>query len=306
MKTVFLDYRYINFGDLSWKPFEDICDFESYYYTEEEELESRLADADVVAMDSYVIDKKVMDAALKLRLILPAATGYNNVDLEEAKRRGIAVANVPAYSTDAVAQHAIALLLGLANSIEPFNDFSRSWAKGQKSGTTADVFVRKPMTLLAGKSIGIVGYGNIGKKVAQIAKALGMKVNVYSQNPDEAVKSDVVSLHCPLTAENTGMVDRSFIEKMKDGAILINTARGDLVDEKALADALKNGKLAGAGLDVTAVEPLGEDSPLIDCENCLITPHVAFMPVETRQKVIDISAENLRSFMEGGDLNRII
>lgn len=160
--------------------------------------------------------------------------------------------------------------------------------------------------MLAGKSIGIVGYGAIGKKVAGIAEALGMTVNVYSRDPEAAIASDVVSLNCPLTKENTRMVNEEFIKKMKDGAILINTARGKLIDENALAEALRSGKLSGAGLDVMANEPPEEGNPLVGLENCFITPHIGFIPIEARRIVIDTCAENLKSFMNGGNLNRLV
>ena len=160
--------------------------------------------------------------------------------------------------------------------------------------------------MLAGKSIGIMGYGAIGRRVGEIAEALGMTVNVYSRDPEAAVTSDVLSLNCPLTRENTGIVDADFISRMKDGAVLINTARGGLVDEKALADALRSGKLAGAGLDVMAQEPPEEDNPLIGLENCYITPHIAFIPIEARRTVVDTCADNLRSFINGGMLNRLV
>ncbi len=160
--------------------------------------------------------------------------------------------------------------------------------------------------MLAGKSIGIIGYGAIGKKVGQIAEALGMTVNVYSRDPEAAVSSDVVSLNCPLTKENTGMVDEAFIARMKDGAVLINTARGKLVDEYALASALKSGKLSGAGLDVMAGEPPDEGNPLVGLDNCVITPHIGFIPIEARRIVVDTCAENIKSFMEGGSLNRLV
>ena len=161
-------------------------------------------------------------------------------------------------------------------------------------------------TLLHGKTLGIVGFGSIGSKVAEIGEALGMKVNIYSRDKEAAIASDVVSLHCPLNEETAGLVDREFISKMKDGAILINTARGGLVDEEALADALKKGKLRGAGLDVTVNEPPEEGCPLLECENCRITPHVAFMPAETRKKVLDITAGNLAAFIKGQRQNRIV
>ena len=231
----------------------------------------------------------------RLKFIGAAATGYNNIDIEAAGRLGIAVANVPEYSREAVAQHTIALLLDITNRVSVF----------EEGRMTEDPMKGIP-TLLHGKTLGIVGFGSIGSKVAEIGEALGMKVNIYSRDKEAAIASDVVSLHCPLNEETAGLVDREFISKMKDGAILINTARGGLVDEEALADALKKGKLRGAGLDVTVNEPPEECCPLLECDNCRITPHVAFMPVETRKKVLDITAGNLAAFIKGQRQNRIV
>ena len=177
--------------------------------------------------------------------------------------------------------------------------------QGQWSASKYFCYWKKPVTLLAGRSIGIIGYGAIGKRVAEIASALGMQVNIFSQDPTGAMKSDFVSLHCPLTEENRHMVNTEFLVNMKPGAVLINTARGELVDERALADAIKAGFIGGAALDVLAKEPPDHDCPLIGLENCIITPHIAWSPKEMRQAVIDILAENLKSWLSGGMLNRV-
>ena len=295
MKAVFLDYRDINFRDLSWDAFEDICSFEAYSESTMEEAVERARDAEAVITDSLTLDESFMRRCPRLKFIGAAATGYNNIDIEAAGRLGIAVANVPEYSREAVAQHTIALLLGITNRVSVF----------EEGRMTEDPMKGIP-TLLHGKTLGIVGFGSIGSKVAEIGEALGMKVNIYSRDKEAAIASDVVSLHCPLNEETAGLVDREFISKMKDGAILINTARGGLVDEEALADALKKGKLRGAGLDVTVNEPPEECCPLLECENCRITPHVAFMPAETRKKVLDITAGNLAAFIKGQRQNRIV
>lgn len=304
MRIVFLDHEVIDRGDISWAKIEELGELKVYFQTETNaEAIERLQGADAVMIDEYPIDREIMEACPDLKFIGPAATGYNHIDLECAKERGIAVCNVPAYSTEAVAQHAIALLLAAANQIGGFDRdvHDGGWTKGGSWSYTP-----RSLLLLDGKSIGIVGYGNIGKKVAEIAKALGMTVNVYSRDPEAAVSSDVVSLHCPLTEENRGMVGQGFIDRMKDGAILINTARGGLLDEAAVAAALNQGKLAAAGVDVLDGEPARPDNPLLTAKNCIITPHIAFTPIEIRQRVIDICAENLKSFMEGGDQNRIV
>lgn len=289
MKAVFLDCIDINRGDISWNPVENLCELQYFLTSTAEEAASRLQGKDAVFIDSFPIGRKIMEEHPQLKYVGIAATGFNHVDLEAAKELGVAVTNIPAYSTDAVAQHAIALLLQITN----------------RPGTYDDVETT-PLTLLNGKTLGIVGYGNIGRRVGEIAQSLGMEIIPYSVDPERAVKADVLSLNCPLTEENRHMVDRAFISGMKDGAILINTARGALVDEQALAEALKSGKLKAAGLDVLEKEPPDADCPLLELENCVITPHVAFTPKETREKIIELLAENLRSFLEGGRFNRLV
>ena len=303
MKIVFLDSAIINPGDISWECLQRFGELEVRKRTSREEAASVIGDAEAVFTDSFAIDRELMEACPSLKFIGISATGFNHVDLDAAKELGIAVANVPAYAAEAVAQHAIALLLSVTNQIETYNAAVKAgeWQKSRDY-----TFIKAPLTLLAGKSIGIVGYGDIGSKIAQIAEALGMKVNIYSRDMEAAIKSDVVSLSCPLTLENRGMVDAEFISQMKDGAILINTARGGLIDEAALADALKAGKLAGAGLDVLAQEPPSEDNPLVGLSNCYITPHIGFIPVETRRVVIETCEKNLEGFIEGGALNRLV
>ncbi|MDO4544754.1 MAG: D-2-hydroxyacid dehydrogenase [Bacillota bacterium] len=303
MKIVFLDSEIINPGDISWEEIKGLGTFVNYERTPEDKLAEHLEGAEAVFTDGVSLSGEILKGCPKLKFIGIAATGFNHVDLDAAKERGIAVCNVPAYSTDAVAQHTMALLLSLTNQAEQYN---RAIVNGWWHRCENYTFTAYPLRLLAGKSIGIVGYGNIGKKVGEIARAFGMTVNVYSQDREAAVKSDVVSFHCPLTPENKGMVNREFISRMKDGAILLNTARGGLIDEEALAEALWSGKLAAAGLDVLAEEPPKKGSPLIGLKNCIITPHIAFIPIETRKKVVDTCAANLKSFLEGGNLNRLV
>ncbi len=303
MKGVFLDCAIINPGDISWEGLQSMMEFEYYERTAPDQIAERLAGAEAVFIDAAPMTREVIESCPDLKYIGIAATGYNHVDLEAAKQHGIAVTNVSGYAADAVSQHAIALLLYITNKIQTYNDaiIDGEWDKAEDY-----TFVKAPLTLLAGKSIGIVGYGAIGKRIAEIAGALGMKVNIYSKDREAAVSSDVVSLSCPLTKENTHMINREFISKMKDGAILINTARGGLVDADALADALKSGKLAGAGLDVLESEPPEPDNPLVGLKNCVITPHIAFIPLEARQTIVNTLAENLQSFLDGGELNRIV
>lgn len=303
MKIVFLDSSEVNPGDISWEPIEKLGEFQNYQRTSEEEITDRIRGAEAVFIDSVPLGKTVMERSMSLKFIGIAATGYNHVDLQTAARLGIAVANVPAYSTEAVAQHTMALLLSITNRVEAYRQgvFSGTWNSCKET-------LRKtaPLTLLSGKSIGIVGYGNIGKKVAELARAFGMRVNIYSRSPQEAVKADILSLHCPLTKETRNLVDENFIENMKDGAILLNTARGGLVDAQALAEALTSGKLAAAGLDVMDPEPPEASNPLIGLENCWITPHVAFTPYETRKTVVDTCGANLESFLKGERRNRLV
>lgn len=303
MKLVFLDCAGVNPGDLSWAPLEKLGELKYYKKTEKEERLARMKGAEAVFVDSLPLEGSLLKQCPELKFIGIAATGYNHVDLETAEELGIGVANVPAYSTDAVAQQTIALLLSISNRVETFRQavFAGEWRSHPE-----EIPFKTPVKLLAGKSIGIVGYGNIGKKVAEIARAFGMTVNVYSQDPQAALRSDVVSLHCPLTRENQGMADREFFAKMKEGAIFLNTARGGLVDEQALADALNSGKLLAAGLDVLRQEPPQEDHPLVGLENCWITPHIGFIPPETRKTVIDVCAANLESFRKGEKLNRLV
>lgn len=303
MKIVFLDSAKINPGDIPWEGLQRLGDLEVRKRTAREEAVSVIGDAEAIFTDSFAVDRELMESCPNLKFIGISATGFNHVDIEAARELGIAVANVPAYAAEAVAQHAIALLLSVTNQIETYNAAVKAgeWQKSRDY-----TFIKAPLTLLAGKSIGIVGYGDIGSKIAQIAEALGMKVNIYSRDKEAAIKSDVVSLSCPLTPENRGMVDAEFISQMKDGAILINTARGGLIDENALAEALKSGKLAGAGLDVLAQEPPGADNPLVRLYNCYITPHIGFIPVETRRVVIETCEANLTSFINGRNLNRLV
>lgn len=303
MEIVILDGYTVNPGDLSWKKIENMADkFTVFDLTPPERISQRIGMCDVVFTSKCKITREIMEQSPNLKFIGLTATGYNNVDVKAAADLGIAVTNIPAYATDAVAQHTIALMLELANNVGLHNS---SVQCGDWENSRHFCYWKKPISLLAGKSIGIVGYGAIGSKVAEIAKAFGMTVNIYSRDPEAAVKSDYVSLHCPLTEENRQMVNTQFLVNMKPGAILINTARGGLVDERALADALKAGFIAGAALDVLETEPPKEDCPLIGLDNCIITPHLAWAPEEMRQLIIDTMADNLESWMDGKQLNRV-
>lgn len=303
MDIVVLDGYTINPGDLSWDSLEELGDSLTVYdLTPAEELINRIGKKEVIMTSKCFITREIIEKCPDLKYIGSMATGYNNIDVKAAAEAGIVVTNVPAYSTDAVAQHTIALLLELANNAGLHNASVQS---GDWSRCEHFCYWKKPVTLLAGKSIGIIGYGAIGSKVAEIARALGMTVNIYSRDPEAAVSSDVISLHCPLTEENANMIDADFISRMKPGAFLINTARGGLVDEYALAGALRSGRLGGAAVDVISREPASEDCPLLGLSNCIITPHMAWSPEEMRQAVIDTITENLKSWMDGNTINQV-
>lgn len=303
MKVAILDGYSINPGDLSWDPLEKLCDLVCYDRTSDDQIIRRSRDMDGIYVSQCVITGEIMDALPRLRYIGVTATGYDHVDIAAAKAHGIAVTNNPAYSTEAVAQHAFALILELTNHV---GSYHRSVLQGDWYDSPDFCYMREPISLLDGKSLGIVGYGHIGRRVARIAEAFGMTVNIYSRDPEAARKSDILTLHCPLNSENHGLINRDFIAGMKDGAILINTARGGLIQTDDVLDALRSGKLAGAGIDVLETEPPVRPHPLIGAPNCIVTPHIAWMPRETRQKVVDVSAANLASYIEGGTLNRII
>ena len=302
MKIVILDASNANPGDLSWDIMKQYGDVTIYEHTPDD-IYGCIKNADAVFTDNTSLSGDLMRACPNLKFIGKLATGYDNIDLETASQLGIAVYNTPGYSTEAVAQHTIALLLEAACRIRAKNTLAKQglWvADGVFSYDDA------PSMLLAGRSLGIIGYGNIGRKVGEIASALGMKINIYSRDRESAVSSDVITLHCPATADNYHMINKEFISQMKDGAIIINTARGSLIDEAALANALKSGKISYAALDVLEQEPPVRDNPLLHLENCCITPHAAWIPPETRQKVIDIAAKNISDYINRKDTNRII
>lgn len=303
MNLVFLDGFAWDTGDISFAPVEKWGNLTFYPRTSPEEIKDRISDCDGLLTSKCKITAELIKSCPKLKYIGVTATGYDNIDLQAAKEAGVAVYHVPAYSTPAVAQHAFSLLLELAVHVGQYNT---SVQNGKWCRCTDFTFIEHKPVLLDGKSIGIIGYGNIGKRVAAIAEAFGMKVNIYSRDKKAAMASDVVTLHCPLTEENKGFINKDFIREMKEGAILINTARGGLINEEDLADALKSGRIAAAGLDVLSSEPPSEDNPLLGLPNCFITPHMAWMPKETKQKAINICGENLKNFLNGDNTNRII
>jgi len=306
MKTVIIDGYTANPGDLSWEAYARFGEYVVYDRTDttpnDELIIERIKDADAIVVNKNEITREMMARCPKLKFICQAATGYNNIDVKAAEEFGIAVTNVPAYSTEAVAQHAIALLLELTNHVAIHNQAVQA---GEWVDAPDFCFTKKTLTLLAGKSIGIIGYGAIGKKVAAICVALGMNLNIYSLDPKATLESDVISLHCPLNEDTNRFVNENLISKMKDGVLLINTARGGLIHEEDLAAAIQSGKVAAYAADVLSTEPPERNNPLIGLENCLLTPHIAWIPKETRQLLIDVCIANQESFLAGGTLNRV-
>lgn len=302
MRIVVLDGANANPGDLSWDILKQYGDVTVYANTPYD-VYGCIKNADAVFTDNTAISEDLIKICPNLKFIGKLATGYDNIDLKSAAQHGIAVYNTPEYSTEAVAQHTIALLLESACRIRKKNELAK---KGQWVADGILSYDDAPSTLLAGKSLGIIGYGNIGKKVGEIASVLGMKINVYSRNKESVINSDIITLHCPATENNYHMINEEFISQMKDGAVIINTARGSLIDESALIKALDSGKLSYAALDVLEQEPPNKNNPLLLTENCCITPHAAWIPIEARQKIIDTAAANISDYINGKDTNRII
>lgn len=303
MKIVVLDGYTTNPGDLSWDALESLGDVTIFDRTSQEDVIKRIGDAEAVFTSKCRVTGDVMDACPNIKFVSLLATGYDNVDIEAAQTRGIAVCNIPAYSTESVAQHTFALLLELCCNTGKHN---KSVQNGEWAKSPDFCMVQTPIFQLSGKTLGIIGYGSIGKKVGKIAEAFGMEVIPYSQDAEKAIKADVISLHCPATAENRGFINKEFIEKMKDGAFLINTARGALINEADLAEAVKSGKLAGAAVDVVSKEPIEADNPLLGVENIIITSHMAWSSKEARSVITTTAADNLKSFIDGSTLNRIV
>lgn len=313
MKIVILDAYAANPGDLSWDEFAALGDLTVYDRTAQEDAAARIGDAEVVFINKVRLTDEIFAACPNLKLVSILATGYNIVDLAAAKRRGITVCNVPGYSTRAVVQMTFALLLEICQQV---GLHSGAVHTGRWQTCPDFCFWDRPLIELDGKTMGIVGYGAIGSAVGTVAQALGMKLLVTARHekpvpegarfvslPELLAQSDVVSLHCPQTAENARMIDAGALAQMKDGAILLNTARGGLLDEQAVADALRSGKLLAAGMDVVSAEPIRADNPLLTAPNCFLTPHIAWAPLETRRRLQTISAENLRAFLAGKPQN---
>lgn len=309
MKIVVLDGYTENPGDLSWGPLQELGELTVYDRTPPEAVLERIGDAEAIYTNKTVLSRELIQAMPTVRFIGVLATGYNVVDVQAARERGIVVCNIPTYGTDAVAQYVFALLLELCHRVA---HHAQAVQEGRWTACPDFCFWDYPLIELSGKTMGIVGYGRIGQRTAQIARAFGMQVLAYDAfvQAEECVpldelleRSDVVSLHCPLFPETKHIIRGETIARMKDGAILINTSRGPLVDEAALREALTSGKLYGAAVDVVSTEPVQPDNPLLGLENCLITPHIAWAPRESRQRLMDIAVENLRCFLRGAPQN---
>lgn len=317
MKIVVLDGYSLNPGDLSWKGLKDLGDLSVYDRTRKEDIGDRIKDAEAIFVNKVNISKDLIENNRKLKYIGELATGYNNIDIKAAKDAGIVVTNIPSYGTDSVAQHAFALLLELTTRVGHHSDQVKDgrWAKSEDW-----TFWDYPLVELSGKTMGIIGFGKIGQKTGEIARAFGMDVIVNNPSKDKEKidqgykyvgldeifsKSDVIVLHPRLTEENKGLINKENIKKMKRKPILINNARGALVVEEDLAYGLKKGLISGAGLDVLDPEPPALDNPLYKFDNCLITPHLAWAPLESRKRLMDQAVENFRAFLDGKVINQV-
>ena len=317
MKLINLDASALNPGDLSWDVLNQFGEVTLYQRTESEaEAIRRIGDHEIVLTNKVPITESLLAACPNIKLICIQATGYNIVDTAACAKRGIPVCNVPDYGTAAVAQFTFALLLDLCHKVAHHAQTVRD---GKWCTCPDFCYWETPQMELAGKTMGIIGFGRIGRAVGKIANAFGMKVIAYNRsqcaegkaigsyvNFEELLaNSDIISLHCPLTAENTGLINANTIAKMKDGAVLINTARGPLVDEAAITAALESGKLRGFACDVISAEPMAESNPLKAAPNCIVTPHMAWAPIESRKRIQACTERSIRAFLEGNPINTV-
>ena len=314
MKITVLDRCTITSGDVSLSPLDTLGEVVYYDLLPAEEVANAIGDSDAVIVNKARITDEIMEKCKNLRFIGLFATGYNNIDTEAAAQRGITVCNVPGYSTHSVAQHTFALMLHFASRAD---DYAASVANGDWANAKAFSYLAFPTNELHGKTLGIFGFGTIGKAVAEIAKAFGMKVIATVRRPQiyEGVEfvsadtlfkeADYLSLHCPLTKETHHFINRETLAQMKPTAVIINTARGGVIEEDALTEALNNGKLRGAGIDVLDIEPMRPNHPYLTAKNCYITPHVAWASIEARTRLIDLVAENIKAFQNGTPINKV-
>ena len=315
MKIVILDGKALNPGDLSYDHLQQYGEVTIYQRTETEaETIQRIGDSEIVLVNKVPVTETMLNACPNIKLICVQATGYNIVDCEACAKRGIPVTNVPTYGTAAVAQFTMALILEMCHRIGLHN---HSVHQGDWCKADSFCYWLTPQMELAGKTLGIIGFGRIGRAVGNLAKAFGMKVITYNRSQCEEgrqiaeyvdletlfTQSDIISLHCPLFPETEKIINAANIAKMKDGAMLVNTARGGLVDENALVAALESGKLRYAAVDVVSSEPMKAANPLLKTRKCIITPHIAWAPVESRQRLMDCVEENIRCYLKGKPQN---
>ena len=311
MKIVVLDGYAANPGDLSWAPLEALGELIVFDRTPADQVAARIADAELVLTNKTVLTRELIAGAKGLKYIGVLATGYNVVDVAAAAELGVVVTNIPAYSTDSVAQLVFALLLEICHNV---GRHSQAVHAGRWTANADFCFWDAPLIELAGKTLGIVGYGRIGHRVAEIARCFGMNVIAWTRTPrdpecvslDELLsRSDVISLHCPLFPETQNLINRDTIAKMKDGVILINTSRGPVVNDADLRAALDSGKVYAAGADVSTVEPIPADNPLLGAKNMFFTPHIAWATFEARERLMDIAVENVQAFLNGAPINTV-
>ncbi len=316
MKIVILDGHAVNPGDLSWDCFKEFGEVTVYEFTETHQIIDRIGDAEIVMTNKTPLTEDTFTRCPKIKLVCVLATGYNVVDCQAARDRGIPVCNVPDYGTAAVAQFTFSLLLEICNAVGHHNEAVH---RGDWESSPYFCFWNTPQMELAGKTLGIIGFGRIGRAVGKIAKTMGMNVIAYnrSRHPEGAEigeyvdldtllsRSDIISLHCPLTAENTELINKNTIGKMKDGVILLNTARGGLLNEQDVADALQAGKLRYAAVDVVSQEPIDPNNPLLTAPNCIITPHMAWAPLESRQRILDCTVASIQGFLDEAPINTV-
>ena len=316
MKIVVLDGGLLNPGDLSWEPLHALGEVTIYDTTPVDKAAQRLRDADIAITNKVAFNEDLLAHCPQLKCIAVTATGYNIIDLEAARAREIVVTNVPTYGTSTVAQFTTALLLALCNRVGEHDAdvHAGGWSKSESW-----CYWLQPMVELAGKRVGIIGYGRIGQAFGAIAQAMGMTVLAHSRSrplPESAqlryvdldtlyAEADVISLHCPLTPQTKGMINREALAKMKRSALLLNASRGDLINEADLAAALNEERIAGAAVDVLSSEPPGADNPLLNAKNCIITPHIAWASVDARGRILATTVENVRAFINGEPQNRV-
>ena len=315
MKIVLTDAQTVLDNLVNADILKQFGEVEEYGLLRYDEVAEKIADADMVVCNKTLLDKNTLRLAKNLKYIGLFATGYNNIDIDYCKAHNIAVCNAGSYSTNAVAQHTFALILEHFNNTSNYNKYVQDgrW----KRSKTFSPFVY-PLSELAGKTLGIVGFGNIGRAVAKIANAFEMRVIAYNRSEKQAdgvefvgfdtllEQSDIVSVHCPLNSKSENMFDKNAFAKMKKGALFVNTARGGVMVEQDLFDALQSGHLGGAAIDTLKVEPMEEDCILMGAKNCIMTPHIAWAPVETRVRLMNIVADNIRAFLNGTPQNRIV